>query len=100
MINNQHVDLVHGSQGGINVSPCWSHPCSVQNATAASPCGLMGNCRPIMNDYSCECPLGKLAIEPHYKSTVSTSKIHVKCVDYCSVKNATAASPCGLMGTC
>lgn len=58
MINNQHVDLVHGSQGGINVSPCWSHPCSVQNATAASPCGLMGNCRPIMNDYSCECPLG------------------------------------------
>ena len=58
MINNQHVDLIHGSQGGINVSPCWSHPCSVQNATSSSPCGLMGTCRPIMNDYSCECPLG------------------------------------------
>ena len=71
MINNQHVDLVHGSQGGINVSPCWSHPCSVQNATAASPCGLMGNCRPIMNDYSCECPLGKLAIESQYRRSLA-----------------------------
>ena len=58
MINNQHIDLVHGSQGGINVSPCWDHPCSVQNATASSPCGLSGTCKPIMNDYTCECPLG------------------------------------------
>ena len=58
MVNGQHLDLVHGSQGGINVSPCWSHPCSVQNATVSSPCGLQGTCKPIMNDYSCECPLG------------------------------------------
>ena len=58
MINNQHVDLIHGSQGGINVSPCWDHPCSVQNATVTSPCGISGSCKPIMNDYSCECPLG------------------------------------------
>ena len=58
MINNQHVDLIHGSQGGINVSPCWEHPCSVQNATTSSPCGLSGTCKPIMNDYTCECPLG------------------------------------------
>ena len=24
----------------------------------SSPCGLQGTCKPIMNDYSCECPLG------------------------------------------
>ena len=57
-LNNQRLDLVGGSHGGINVSPCWSHPCSVQNSTNSSPCGRMGTCRPIMNDYSCECPLG------------------------------------------
>lgn len=62
-INNHHVGLVSGSNGGVNVSPCWAHPCSAQNNSGLDgggqhPCGPHGTCRPIMNDYTCECPLG------------------------------------------
>ncbi|XP_059078305.1 pikachurin-like [Tigriopus californicus] len=59
-INHTPRDLLRGAIAGTNVDPC-SHPCSPP-PNQQSPCGIHGTCRPNLEDFSCECPLGWVGI--------------------------------------
>ncbi|CAL1534448.1 unnamed protein product [Lymnaea stagnalis] len=50
-INKKTLSLIGGAVKGVNVSPC-SHPC------AGRPCMNGGECKPILDSYTCYCPIG------------------------------------------
>lgn len=51
VINKHAIDLLSGALSGVNIGPC-SHPC------AGSPCMNGGECEPILDKYTCSCPIG------------------------------------------
>ena len=58
-INNAILPLIQSAIGGINVGRCASHPCTTK--TGQEPvCGRQGLCQPRMDNFSCECPLGRI----------------------------------------
>ncbi len=56
-INENGRDLMGAALSGLNVGPC-PHPCSPP-VGHPSPCGVHGACVARMDEYSCQCPLGR-----------------------------------------
>ena len=53
--------LVQSAIAGLNISPCPGHPCSPLPGHE-SPCGIHGACQPHMEEFSCQCPLGRAGV--------------------------------------
>ena len=50
-VNGLPLQLASGAISGSNIENC-DHPCQ------ASPCGTAGVCRPVLDSFNCECPIG------------------------------------------
>jgi len=58
-INNAILPLIQSAIGGTNVGRCTSHPCTTK--TGSEPvCGRQGLCQPRLDNFTCECPLGRI----------------------------------------
>ena len=54
-INNVELALMESALTGANVGPCQGHPCSNDPALT---CGDLGGiCQPVMEGFTCQCPL-------------------------------------------
>ena len=67
-INDLEVNLIGSALSGVDIESC-SHPCNSHTETTSSssskisssdyPCGVHGSCKPFLDEYICECPLGR-----------------------------------------
>jgi hypothetical protein len=58
-INNAILPLIQSAIGGINVGRCASHPCTTKTGLVPV-CGRQGLCQPHLDNFTCECPLGRI----------------------------------------
>ncbi|CAB4065123.1 unnamed protein product [Lepeophtheirus salmonis] len=61
-INDVEINLVNSAISGVDVGSC-DHPCNTPSSSSSNefpqhPCGVHGNCKPVLDGFKCDCPHG------------------------------------------